>query len=359
MNYGKEKRGVVLLNFLINHYPTYLNRKIAFQMPDYIKTNYFEKFKWLLLSHPSEANNKINQSLKDIQKDILKRFDGLSVDAIAQTGDSQLILVNVWASIEEMVTPYYDIDDKVLSSFDNTSLCNKNEIKCINKLYEYTSSISQFYYLQKKHKEKIWLANIYFYNDYDNAINKDEFRGAVKLINNLIGLDNNYINDYFLYVFINTLEINKLVKQSILEQLDLLCDKINRNIFFNKDYVHDEWRGADVIISNRLTEEIENWLSAQPVFVYPLYYSGFISPKRRAVITKCYKELSWLFCQLRDIFKNYLDFQTKYNFYGQLAQAAQDYIQKVKEYDCNSLLNIVLNEAKRFVNNPNWIITIE
>jgi hypothetical protein len=49
----------------------------------------------------------------------------------------------------------------------------------------------------------------------------------------------------------------------------------------------------------------------------------------------------------------------KYKFYGQLAQSAQNYIQSVKTPERNILLNVVLNEAIKFVKKSNWRITIK
>lgn len=355
----RTKRGMTLLRFLINHYPLWLNKEIASQMPDYIKTDYFDKFKWLLVTAQSKTGYEISNSLKKIKNILLEKFDCLSFDAIAETGDSQLIFIKAWGNIDELTLSLCESDKNDISTSNNIKLFNEKNINVIKKLYEYISFIAQYYYLQKKYRDKIWLANIYFLNDEINPTKQDEFQGAVKLINNLIGLDEKCLDNYFINIFIDTFEIDNLVKQMILEQLDRLSQKIEKKVFLDEGRKYDEWRGADVIISNTLSKEIDNWLSTQPFHVFPYYYCGFPHPKRRAIITEYSKELSWLFCQLRDIFINFLDFYMKYNFYGQLAQSAQNYIQSVKTPECNVLLNVVLNEAIKFVKKSNWKITIE
>jgi hypothetical protein len=111
-----------------------------------------------------------------------------------------------------------------------------------------------------------------------------------------------------------------------------------------------EWGGADVIIKSRLDAHTEKWLRDQPLVI------GLQNtvPKRRAVITKYSKELSWLFYQLRDLFSEQIDDVSKYDFYGLLAQSAIDYLVDNEEsQDAKDLLRVVLNTAKGFcVNEP-------
>ena len=108
-----------------------------------------------------------------------------------------------------------------------------------------------------------------------------------------------------------------------------------------------EWGGADVIIKSRLDESSKEWLEDQPIVI------SFQStePRRRAVITKYSKELSWLFYQLKFLFSEKIDYVSKYDFYGLLAQTAIEYL-KISEEPRNSkgLLLAVLNQAKEFQN---------
>lgn len=107
-----------------------------------------------------------------------------------------------------------------------------------------------------------------------------------------------------------------------------------------------EWGGADVIITNRLGANTERWLNDQPLVLG----SQSTAPRRRAVITQYSKELSWLFIQLRKIFSYELDYVSKYDFYGSLAQSAIDYLEiDEEETDARSLLLAVLNSSKDFV----------
>jgi len=107
-----------------------------------------------------------------------------------------------------------------------------------------------------------------------------------------------------------------------------------------------EWRGADVIISQRLDNNFRKWLQDLPLVLS----SQDTEPRRRAVITEYSKELSWLFYKLRDIFSDRIDYVSKYDFYGSLAQSAIDYLGKNKESrDVKVLLLTVLSTSKRFL----------
>ena len=104
-----------------------------------------------------------------------------------------------------------------------------------------------------------------------------------------------------------------------------------------------EWEGADVIIKSRLDESIKEWLGDQPSVIS----LQSTNPRRRAVITEYSKELSWLFYQLRDLFSEKIDYVSKYDFYGLLAQTAIDYLGNSEEPpDVRGLLLEVLNAAK-------------
>lgn len=75
-----------------------------------------------------------------------------------------------------------------------------------------------------------------------------------------------------------------------------------------------------------------------------------LTPKRRAVITEYSKEQSWLFEQLKDIFTEEIDFASKYDFYGLLAQSAIDYLETNKDnLEMRDLLLAVTNASKRFL----------
>jgi len=107
-----------------------------------------------------------------------------------------------------------------------------------------------------------------------------------------------------------------------------------------------EWGGADVIIRSRLDESIKEWLGDQPIVI------SFQStePRRRAVITKYSRELSWLLYELRNLFSEKIDYILKYDFYGLLAQTAIDYLEISEPQDAKGLLLAVLNVAEGFCN---------
>ena len=71
---------------------------------------------------------------------------------------------------------------------------------------------------------------------------------------------------------------------------------------------------------------------------------------RRLVITQHAIELSWLFIQLRELYRNRIDYLSKYDFYGELAQKAIDIIQETAD-ECSyqELLFEVLRLSKIYI----------
>lgn len=104
-----------------------------------------------------------------------------------------------------------------------------------------------------------------------------------------------------------------------------------------------EWGGADVVIASNMTEGIRQWVDDQPL-VISLQETA---PRRRAVVTQYSKELSWLFEQLKHIFSEKIDYVSKYDFYGLLAQSAIYYMENnADNQNVKCLLLHVLNTAK-------------
>lgn len=104
-----------------------------------------------------------------------------------------------------------------------------------------------------------------------------------------------------------------------------------------------EWGGADVVIASSMTEEIRQWVNDQPLVISQQKTAS----RRRAVVTQYSKELSWLFEQLKQIFSEKIDYVSKYDFYGLLAQSAIDYMENNEDnQNVKGLLLHVLNTAK-------------
>ena len=136
------------------------------------------------------------------------------------------------------------------------------------------------------------------------------------------------------------------MKDNIRVELDRLAQRIRVEDISKEASVTREWRSADVIITKGLENNFEKWLEYQPLVIS----SQNTEPRRRAVITEYSKELSWLFYQLRNIFSNRIDYTSKYDFYGSLAQSAIDYLGKNKESrDVKALLLTVLSTSKGFL----------
>lgn len=135
------------------------------------------------------------------------------------------------------------------------------------------------------------------------------------------------------------------MKRDLLTQIEELKRRIETTDISMEARDVKEWGGADVIIKRILDADTEKWLGDQLLVIS--FQSG--EPIRRAVITKYSKELSWLFYQLKNLFSERIDYVSKYDFYGLLAQSAIDYLTNNEEtQDAKGLLLTVLNTSKGF-----------
>ena len=135
------------------------------------------------------------------------------------------------------------------------------------------------------------------------------------------------------------------MKQDLLNRIDSLKQRIETADISIEAKAVEEWGGADVIIQQTLDADIEKWLGDQPAVIA----LQSTEPRRRAVITEHSKELSWLFYELRNLFSDKIDYTSKYDFYGLLAQSAINYLtDKEGPQDAKGLLLAVLNTSKGF-----------
>lgn len=136
------------------------------------------------------------------------------------------------------------------------------------------------------------------------------------------------------------------MEKNILTKLNNLEKIIKTENITQKASGTEEWGGADVVISKTMNKQIQKWLESDNIVI------SFqdTAPKRRAVITEYSKELSWLFEELKNIFTGEIDFITKYDFYGSLAQSAIDYLETNKgNLEMKDLLVSVINASRRFL----------
>ena len=112
------------------------------------------------------------------------------------------------------------------------------------------------------------------------------------------------------------------------KKLQELRDKIGTNDVTNLAANTEMFGGAGVVI------KISQPKSAQTDYRDDQY-----------VVTNHAKELSWLIFELKEVFKDELDYMNKYAFYGRLAEAANKSIEDYGDH-LKTLLADVLTEAE-------------
>ncbi|MGE5681188.1 MAG: hypothetical protein ACM34K_09960 [Bacillota bacterium] len=131
--------------------------------------------------------------------------------------------------------------------------------------------------------------------------------------------------------------------KELLEKIDAIERSIDSGIYVHEAVKVSEFGGADVIITQKITEEEKSWLGESNI-ILSLQADA---PGRRVVETIYSKELSWLFYELRDAFNGVIDFASKYEFYGGLAQSASDHLkQNGDDSKCQDLLKAVINGVR-------------
>ncbi len=113
------------------------------------------------------------------------------------------------------------------------------------------------------------------------------------------------------------------------EKIDVL-----REFILTKDITNEAKKtilfgGADISIVSKLPDQ-KNSFYGDPQFV----------------VTKFSKELSWLIFQLKELFKEDLDYMNKYPFYGRLAESANKSI-SIDSQNLTKILLDILEEAEK------------
>jgi hypothetical protein len=111
-------------------------------------------------------------------------------------------------------------------------------------------------------------------------------------------------------------------------KLNIIREKIINNNFLESAKKQTLFGGADISILSEKPAKKDN------LYNEPQY-----------VVTKYSKELSWLIFELKDVFKENLNYFNKYSFYGRLAEKANKSIE-LNGDNLNQLLLDVLDEAE-------------
>lgn len=92
-----------------------------------------------------------------------------------------------------------------------------------------------------------------------------------------------------------------------------------------------EWDGADVAVTSDFSVEHTDGMAKHVLEVRTIHA----------------RQLSWLFFSLRDVFSEYLNFQTKYDFFERLARSAREFLARnaPEPPDAKPLLAQVLRTA--------------
>lgn len=150
-------------------------------------------------------------------------------------------------------------------------------------------------------------------------------------------LEQNKLNttDTTVDVFKKLKKLEDIVLNS--ENLDEDINNHPRVISYLKDNTDGStWYGADVLITSNVSVDAIDWKRR--------------SPSRSILLSKHAKPMAWLFIKLSLIFKDQIDSVTKYFFYADLVQAANEQTKLSRgSIGYRDLMYSVIQASKRYL----------
>lgn len=127
------------------------------------------------------------------------------------------------------------------------------------------------------------------------------------------------------------------------QALDRLQHDIESRIY--ETFSGSEWQDYDVSVCIRENDSIVHWRKLPSKYISEYHNK---QPHRRVVVTRFARELSWLFERLRGIHVNEIERRTNHDFYAELADTANLFIQQHQSaVTAATLLEAVLNRVRR------------
>ena len=128
-----------------------------------------------------------------------------------------------------------------------------------------------------------------------------------------------------------------------LQALDKLQVSIDDRLYEGQRGV-SEWRDYDVLICERKDEAVRHWRMLPTENVHAFQRK---EPHRRYVATRYASALAWLFEALKAIHENESEHHTHHDFYAELADTANLYIdENTAGVTATRLLETVLNKVR-------------
>ncbi len=204
------------LQILINEHPEVIFRELA---PELGLDNK-DQLSWL---SPCQNDNYAEYCDDDFIKklEIELKLKSLSCfwpkrgpvwDGLGKTSKNDLLLLEAKAHIGELITSPSDAKDqssiaKIQTSLNDTKtfLRSGSKLDWSTIFYQYTNRLAHLYLLRTLNKLPAYLIFIYFLNDQDmrGPSAEAEWKGAIKLLHKLLGIDKHRLSKYVLDVFID------------------------------------------------------------------------------------------------------------------------------------------------------------
>ena len=139
-------------------------------------------------------------------------------DGLAKTNDL-LFLIEAKAHLRELISTKTGAKEPSLDKIRNALKKTQSFLKagpCLDWaefFYQYTNRIAHLYFLREINKIPAYMIFLYFINDTEmnGPTTKEEWEGALKIINMLLGINNHKLKPYLMDIFISTNEITQLV----------------------------------------------------------------------------------------------------------------------------------------------------
>ena len=141
-------------------------------------------------------------------------------DALAKTLHEELVLVEAKAHIGEIVSPRTGASGASLAQICASLEVTKQFLGATPSadwsahFYQYTNRLAHLYWLREVNRLPAFLVFLYFINDddMDGPTTREEWEGAIRLMQSFLGLRRHKLSAYVLDVFVDVAELGQARK---------------------------------------------------------------------------------------------------------------------------------------------------
>jgi len=144
-------------------------------------------------------------------------------DALAKTPREELVLIEAKAHIGEIVSPRTRASGASLAQICASLKVTQRFLGAASPadwsvhFYQYTNRLAHLYWLREVNRLPAYMVFLYFINDHDmdGPTTREEWEGAIQLMQSFLGLRRHKLSAYVLDVFVDVTELEPARKSQV------------------------------------------------------------------------------------------------------------------------------------------------